>query len=280
MHHNLIKTEYLKPLAPVKTNVNASGKPVQQIRCVLFDIYGTLFISGSGDIGVSKKSNAKDDLLERLLSRFGYGFSPAALKERLYREIEKEHMRLKEQGVMHPEVVIEKLWLLVLDIKDEDEAKRFAIEYELITNPVWPMPGMLETINGLKNSAIEIGIISNAQFYTPYLFNWFFNKSLQQFGINIKLTFFSYMKKHAKPSLRMFQLAVKQLDKWSISPGSTLYVGNDMLNDIHPAKSVGFQTALFAGDKRSLRIRREHPLCKNISPDLILTDLKQLLDFF
>lgn len=78
----------------------------------------------------------------------------------------------------------------------------------------------------------------------------------------------------------MFQLAVKQLDKWSISPGSTLYVGNDMLNDIHPAKSVGFQTALFAGDKRSLRIRREHPLCKNISPDLILTDLKQLLDFF
>jgi len=51
-----------------------------------------------------------------------------------------------------------------------------------------------------------------------------------------------------------------------------------MLNDIYPAQKVGFQTALFAGDKRSLRLRNDDPRCKNLKPDLVITDLIQLLD--
>ena len=54
-------------------------------------------------------------------------------------------------------------------------------------------------------------------------------------------------------------------------------MGNDMLNDILPARSVGFRTALFAGDKRSLRLRRDDPRCNNLKPDMILTDLIQLV---
>jgi putative hydrolase of the HAD superfamily len=56
-------------------------------------------------------------------------------------------------------------------------------------------------------------------------------------------------------------------------------VGNDMLNDIYPAKKLGFQTALFAGDARSLRLRTDDPRCRNLSADLILTDLEQLIGY-
>jgi putative hydrolase of the HAD superfamily len=63
-----------------------------------------------------------------------------------------------------------------------------------------------------------------------------------------------------------------------LSTAACLYVGNDMLNDIYPAKQLGFQTALFAGDKRSLRLRTDDARCVNLFADLVLTDLGQLID--
>ena len=44
----------------------------------------------------------------------------------------------------------------------------------------------------------------------------------------------------------------------------------------NPADAVGFQTALFAGDRRSLRLRTEDRRCLDLRPDLVLTDLGQL----
>jgi putative hydrolase of the HAD superfamily len=51
-----------------------------------------------------------------------------------------------------------------------------------------------------------------------------------------------------------------------------------MLNDIYPAHRSGFQTALFAGDARSLRWRRDDPRCSGLTPDLVVTDLNQVAD--
>jgi putative hydrolase of the HAD superfamily len=50
-----------------------------------------------------------------------------------------------------------------------------------------------------------------------------------------------------------------------------------MLNDIYPAQQLGFKTALFAGDTRSLRLRTDDSRCSNLSTDLVLTDLEQLI---
>ena len=64
----------------------------------------------------------------------------------------------------------------------------------------------------------------------------------------------------------------------NIPTDSALYVGNDMLNDIYPAQKTGFITGLFAGDARSLRLRSDEPACKNLSADIVITDLIQLLN--
>jgi putative hydrolase of the HAD superfamily len=50
-----------------------------------------------------------------------------------------------------------------------------------------------------------------------------------------------------------------------------------MLNDIYPARKAGFKTALFAGDQRSLRMRSDDPRCRDLTPDLVVTDLGQLI---
>ncbi|MEQ8837627.1 MAG: HAD family hydrolase, partial [Lacipirellulaceae bacterium] len=62
-----------------------------------------------------------------------------------------------------------------------------------------------------------------------------------------------------------------------ITPAETLYVGNDMRNDIWPAAKVGFKTALFAGDERSLRLREDEPnRDQRPEPDAVVTELDQL----
>ena len=123
-----------------------------------------------------------------------------------------------------------------------------------------------------------MGIISNAQFFTSYLFSWFLDSNPEDLGFKSDLIFYSYKSGHAKPSPFMFEAAAKILKDMDISTHSTLYIGNDMLNDIFPAKKVGFKTALFAGDDRSLRLRENHPKCQNLSADIIITDLVQILD--
>jgi putative hydrolase of the HAD superfamily len=92
-----------------------------------------------------------------------------------------------------------------------------------------------------------------------------------------RLLFFSWKEGHAKPSAVMFERAKAVLLDMGIPETSVLYVGNDMRNDIWPAASVGFDTALFAGDRRSLRQRKHDHRCKGRLPDMVITDLFQLV---
>ena len=123
-----------------------------------------------------------------------------------------------------------------------------------------------------------MGIISNAQFYTPLFMEWFLGRPMTDLGFDPELMIYSYQQQQAKPSLSLFRLAAARLKNKRIPEKAVIYLGNDMLNDIYPAHTVGFNTALFAGDARSLRLRAKDPRCKNLSPDLIITELLQILD--
>ena len=166
-----------------------------------------------------------------------------------------------------------------LDNKNLDPVRMFADEFESLVNPVYPMPHLSKLLLACKAGNILMGIISNAQFYTPFLFERFLGSKLEELGFCSDLIFYSYRFGYAKPSLFLFKLAADQLKSMGFSLNSALYLGNDMLNDIYPAKKTGFQTALFAGDRRSLRLRKDDPRCKNLTPDLVITDLIQLLDY-
>jgi putative hydrolase of the HAD superfamily len=165
----------------------------------------------------------------------------------------------------------------VLQKDDTDIVRQFAVEFELIVNSVYPMPKLEKMLSACRHQNILMGVISNAQFYTPYLFKWFLNSDLNDLGFDPDLVFYSYRFEVAKPSPVLFRIAAEKLEAKGIPPSCVLYLGNDMLNDIYPAKDTGFQTALFAGDKRSLRLRSDDPRCKNLSADLVITDLSQLI---
>ena len=279
MHEYDWLLHHIDPISPLPTFLNPTGKLDEGIQCILFDVYGTLFISGSGDISIARQQTRHIQKFKNLLNRYQIKKKPQIILDAFFTAIDIEHKRLRKTGVDFPEVEIDRIWAHVLEIEELDAVRAFAVEFELIVNPVYPMPNLERMLSSLNKLKVLMGIISNAQFFTPYLFNWFLDSSPEDLGFKSDLIFYSYKSGHAKPSPFMFDAAAKNILNMDISVNSVLYIGNDMLNDIYPAKMVGFKTALFAGDARSLRLRENHPKCKNLFADIVITDLLQLLKY-
>jgi len=274
--------QYQKPLFPLPSGAREEGALRGKVRAVLFDVYGTLFVSESGDISIAQegifgKEKGRLSLLRGLFRRYGVESDENSVLQRFFEEIRTVHETLRAGGVDHPEVKIDKVWMTILGLDNIERARRFAVEYESIVNPAYPMPNCLAVIEALKDRGILLGLISNAQFFTPLLFEAFFGRTLDELGFSSALVVFSYAHGAAKPSSLLFSHAAEALKREKIEPPHALYVGNDVRNDIVPAMEAGFQTALFAGDRRSLRLRKDDSHCAGIKPDLKIIDLLSIV---
>jgi hypothetical protein len=79
---------------------------------------------------------------------------------------------------------IDEIWQQILGIDDIQLVREFAIEYELIVNPVYPMPGLENLLAACRQQDLAMGIISNAQFFTPLLFEWFLDARMEELGFD------------------------------------------------------------------------------------------------
>ena len=278
----------LSPLAPIPTGMDARLEVPWTVRAVLFDIYGTLLISGTGDIGIAATQRQTPDIGDIMASS---GF-PAVLDsaaaeapELLDAFIRREHDALRAAGTDYPEVEIREIWFSVMEElwnrgmleppPGGSSTDELALRHELSVNPVWTMPGFPEIVGTLKAGGLRIGIVSNAQFYTPLILEALAGKSLEDLGFEPPLCAWSYRLRRSKPSPRVFEGPLSQLAADGIPPSEILYVGNDMLNDVSAASLAGCRTALFAGDRRSLRLR-EGDERADAEPDMVVTELGQL----
>lgn len=277
-------------LNPVQTNIKPRLPRLTGMKSIIFDIYGTLFLSSSGEISTANDMT-KEGIFIKTLKTAGFVINNTTLCESgislFYGAVKQEHHRLKSTGIDYPEVDILEIWTGVLSALigenvisgklDRRKLLKTAVIFEALSNPVWEMPGLSEILDLLKDYGFLMGIISNAQFYTPLLFKAIINRDMDSFGFKEELVYFSYCFKRAKPSSFMFEKLKEQLyNNYGIKEDEVLYVGNDMLNDIKTAYVCGFKTALFAGDSRSLRLRED--VCKDIVPDVILSELEQIKD--
>jgi putative hydrolase of the HAD superfamily len=297
------------PLQPRPTNQEPTADPLPGIRAVLFDIYGTLVISASGDIGLAGQRD-EASAFRQALAAAGLEAPPQRGPDSLKDAIRCFHARRREAGVEFPEVDIRAIWRGVLtgeahdaryfetaaehalepQVQDPSTAQtsaaagdsrlaRLAVEYECRVNPVWPMPGLQEVLADIAGRGLVLGLVSNAQFYTPLMLQAFLALPLDELGFDLDCCAFSFRLLEAKPSVRIYHRALAGLaERHDISPGEVLYVGNDIRNDIWPAALTGCRTALFAGDQRSLRLRRGDPCCARVEPDRVITDLRQITD--
>lgn len=286
----------LSVLEPIGTGTLAHLDPMDGIEAVIFDIYGTLLISASGDIGCQ---SLKGNIALQSFRNAGLKWETDLAEEELGLAIIKEydvqirhwHREAKSRGIPQPEVDIVVIWEkclvalkeshdVVVTPEDDREldGRDLAMHFEVCNNAVYPMPDMEVTLSKLSKQGYQLGIVSNAQFFTPMVLNHFMDTPLEN-----KLPYFhpdlqvySYKLGRAKPDRYLYDVLSEKLKTFNLVSQRCLYVGNDMLNDIYPAQQAGFQTALFAGDQRSLRMRSDDPRCKGLKPDRIITSLDQI----
>lgn len=265
-------------------------RELEDVKAVIFDVYGTLFISSVGDIAVSQE-NAQESAIRQAFAELKIPIeeTPDSIHDLFYSHIQAHRDIKKEEGIVYPEFDVRQIWQDFLDELsatgiinvdlDSKEIEHLALYYEFLVNPAWPMPQAVETLAALRDSGRILGIISNAQFYTLHMFEGLLSKNVVELGFTPECCIWSYQEGRGKPAAFLYERQAEVLKhKFDIQPYEVLYIGNDMKKDIVPASKVGFQTALFAGDRRSLRLYPDDVECAITKPDLAITSLGQILE--
>jgi putative hydrolase of the HAD superfamily len=283
------------PIAPEGISHKSDLKTLRDIHCVAFDFYGTMFISGVGDIGIDESDQSANK--RRFVEALKYiGFKPSdeasAAKTGIqeFQGIINDHIKEKktEDGIDYPEPDIIAVWKeVLLSLKERqiikepvtrEKAVRLAVEFEFRANSIWPTPDLDIILREILDKGCKLGIISNSQFYTPLAFEALIGQTTDDFGFDKDLQKWSYVNGTKKPSLRFYEEFVDELPDKNISPESVLYVGNDLFKDILPAKQLNMKTALYVGDRRSIRHEKADLSYPHQRPDLVIDDLRQILE--
>lgn len=286
--------ENLEELHPIPTEFCPNLRIDSPVKAVIFDIYGTLIISASGDIDQATLSveNMQKAMQAGGFSNTYHNDAYAFLVEQLPVKIKEQQEELKKLGHPYPDVDIFKVWnemfsaaegKALLKRTGEESLSDVIMVFELLSNKVFPMPGMKEVLLELKSKGIPLGIVSNAQFYTPIIMNYFitgeFSTKQEIELFDPELSVYSYKELRAKPDIKLFDKINRTLkNKYNLQSNDAVFVGNDMLKDVYTAKNSGLQTAIFSGDKRSFRLREDDQRVKGLFPDFFINDLKQLVD--
>jgi putative hydrolase of the HAD superfamily len=147
----------------------------------------------------------------------------------------------------HPEIDLRAIWREVLALPPDADTTALVIETEAAWHPARLMPGATETLRALAAAGVPLGLLSNAQCNTLSSLG-----DLSEIFAE-DLVILSHRHGVAKPSPVLFDLLATRLAGRGITPGETLYIGNDPLHDIEPAAACGFSTALFTGHPDSFR---------------------------
>jgi putative hydrolase of the HAD superfamily len=267
-------------LEPKPTGIAPVLSAQKNIKACIFDIYGTLFMSGCGDISLVEGTN-RDQILQEVLHTHQFSTQSTNLSNCFYNCIHRQQKIRRSEGIDYPEIEIRDVWKTFLKETgitnvEKEAIEHMAIDYECRVNPIWPMPNLQKTLKSLREKGILLGIVSNAQFFTPHLFETFTGKTIPENGFENDLCIYSYKLHIGKPSLKIYHPLIEALSKRSIKPQEALFVGNDLRNDVWPAQDVGMRGVLFAGDNRSLRLREDDSRSTKQPANAIITDLEQI----
>jgi putative hydrolase of the HAD superfamily len=281
------------------------------IRAAIFDVYGTLinyWRPGLDD--KEQRSHFFMAACREVADRFGFTeflieMNPEEEPDRTLYDLYHGcialcHESALKKGVNFPEAKVEEVWALILLMlkrrgydaekflpgQADDGARYLAYTYNFFSLGRELYPGVVDALAALKKNNIVLGIVSNAQFYTPIDLTLLIRDQSRggydDFNelFDADLTFFSYEYSAAKPGDVLFGRLYDALYEYQIPPQQTVFAGNDLTLDIGPAAQAGMRTALFAGDASSAYF---HGKAGTIVPDITFStwdELPRKVSFF
>jgi len=298
------QTPRAAPRACEPVEYPSAAEHLYDIRAVIFDVYGTLVDYRKGEFG--DREATERSLLAAfgaLIERFGVrehllqmdaAAEPSRTLSDVYQGlIALDHQRSRRRDIETPEVRIDRVWGLILMMlkrhgfqpsalglgEDPDVARCMAYFYNFHALGRGFYPGVVDALARLRGAGVALGILSNAQFYTPIDLTLFARDQsdgrcddyLELFDSD--LVFYSYEYRVSKPGRLLFEKLYNALYELQILPSQTVFVGNSLAADIEPARSAGMKTAFYCGDRRSAFLG---DLAGSVTPDIAFHSYDEL----
>lgn len=292
-----------KPPKVEPPKATAFLKPLSGIRVVAWDLYGTLLRIADGELLFEVPQEIRMQIaLEKVDAEFNMWNSmyrkPVApwkyLLEQYQKFLERQRMAATKQKGDVPEVNSSQVWRQILAQLEEKEyeydadlygdmdelSEKVAYFFHASLQGLEAAPHALHALKTVANAPVSQGLLADAQSFTltQFLRCLKAQGTLPPLGdlLQTNLLVLSYQQGIRKPSKSLFQTFLKNCRESGVAPKEVLYIGSRLKTDVAIAKSLGMQTALYAGDKLSLQATKEEIGNPKLRPDRLLTDLNQI----
>jgi len=275
--HETERRKYPRTIDPLSQN--SAQNTLKGVRAIIFDVYGTMI--NYWRPGFESRETREQLLLDAfaevssrfkmgdMLTAMNPGEPPAKTLNDFYNGlIAINHQKSVDSGIEFPEVRVEEVWsVIVLMLKRNgydinkyapgdaaDFARYLAYTYNFFSMGRDLYPGVADALKRLKGDNIVLGILSDAQFYTPVDLTLLLRDQsgggVDDYNelFDVDLTFLSCEYGFIKPSEVLFRRLFDALYEYHITPDQVVFAGNDLSVDIKPAAALGMKTALFCGD--------------------------------
>jgi FMN phosphatase YigB (HAD superfamily) len=273
-----------------------------EVRAVSWGIYGTLLAISGGELLFEHPNKFVMDIaLDKTLQEFKMWGSmtrkpgqPAEYLGQMYNKVLSDLRLVPSHGEKHPEIAAEQLWegvlkkLLQKDYQFDvgfygslnEYSRKVAYFFHASLQGVACHEGAVAALRHVAATGRRQGCVDNGQVFTTVQLARCLRQedgaALLDQLVDPALCVLSHQHRARKPSETLFRVLLEQLEPAGISAEQVLHVGCDMDRDIGPAKKLGMRTALFAGDKESLRAKRDQLKDSATRPDVMLTELTQI----
>jgi len=288
---------------PVAVRATPSIQPLNDIRIVLWDVYGTLLRTTGGRFCLIPDPQTPLEIaLEKTINEFNMWNSmyrkPGAPWQSMINQYTEYHKRLsmaatKRNGdLIDPDLV--DLWEGIIarlfskeysydegfygDLRQFSEKVAYFFHSNL--QGVEARSGALQAMQDLYAIEIPQGLLADGQSFT-------FTQLLRALSLQGTLpplagmfhpdaVLFSHELGIRKPSRSLFELTSERLKVAGFQPEEVLHISCRLATDLVPAKTAGMKTALLAAEKTGLEAPNELLKDSATRPDRLLTDLNQV----
>ncbi len=294
------------PAPPVPKPAKARPHLVRlpQIRCVLWNIYGTLVCIPGGEVWFEHPqpfvmSVALDKMVQEFKMWMSMSRRPGKASDYLaemYKQVLINLSSVPGGESRRPEIPSDRLWeaiikkLLQKDYKFDtgfygslnEFSRKVAYFFHSSLQGTVCYPEAAAALQYVKGRGLAQGLFADAQCFTKVQLQrgLVAQDSTASCDILLRedLDVLSFEVGSRKGSLPMMEKVKEVLSAHSLTPEDVLHVGSRIPLDLVPARRLGMRTALFVGDRDAVQATPEQ-LREAISrPDVLLTELSQITE--
>jgi hypothetical protein len=294
------------PAPPVPTPAKARPHLTRlaDVRCVLWNIYGTLLSIPGGEVWFEHKNAFIMGLaLDKVIQEFKMWASmsrhpgqPSEYLQQIYKQVFVEQSHVPGGGERFPEILSQTLWAAVIKklcVKEykfdvaffgslNEFSEKLAYFFHSSLQATVCYEGAATALQRVASKGLAQGLFGDAQCFTRVQLQR--GIAAQKADANLDslltdgLSFLSCDFRARKPSERFLREATVALSRQGLQPAHVLHVSSRVAQDLVPARRMGMKTALFAGDRESLQATPEQLRDPVGRPDVLLTELSQIAD--